>query len=62
MNTIELIQKLHDIECALGVEDSSAIRKRVVEALECAVRLQRETPEQHRRQSRFGLSEINFDI
>lgn len=62
MNTIDLIQKLHDIEHAIGVEDQSTIRQRVIEALECAVRLQRESPEQLRRASRLGLSSATFEI
>ena len=62
MNTIELIQKLHDIERSIGVEDSSSLRRKVVEALECAVRIQRESPEQLRRQSRLNISDIGFGI
>jgi hypothetical protein len=53
MLTVKLIQKLRDIRRAIGVEDATAVLKMVIEAEECALQLQQETPEQIRRTSRF---------
>jgi len=53
MHTVKLIQKLREIRRAIGVEDASIVIKMVIEAEECAVQIQRETPEQTRRTSRF---------
>jgi hypothetical protein len=53
MHTVQLIQKLREIERALELEDRSIIRRLLIEAQECALRVQRETEEQTRRESRF---------
>jgi hypothetical protein len=53
MLTVKLIQKLREIRRAIGVEDPSIVLKMVTEAEEYAVQVQRETPEQTRRTSRF---------
>jgi hypothetical protein len=53
MHTVQLIRKLREIERALEVEDLSTIRNLVIEAEQCALRVQRETEEQTRRESRF---------
>ena len=53
MLTVKLIQKLRDIRRAIGVEDATAVLKMVIEAEECALQIQQETPEQIRRTSRF---------
>jgi hypothetical protein len=53
MHTVQLIQKLREIERALELEDRSIIRHLLIEAQECALRVQRETEEQTRRESRF---------
>ncbi|MGA7110107.1 MAG: hypothetical protein WBV28_21470 [Terracidiphilus sp.] len=53
MHTVQLIQKLREIERALEVGDLSTIRSLLIEAEKCALRVQQETEEQTRRQSRF---------
>lgn len=52
MNTVVLLQKLGEIERALDVEERATIRKMVLDAQQCALQLQRESPEQMRRDSR----------
>lgn len=58
MHTVKLIQKLRDIRRAIGVEDEATVLKMLMEAEECAVQLQRETPEQIRRTSRFESARL----
>lgn len=53
MNTVELIAKLKELEQALDLEERSQLHILVHEALECALRVQHETGEQMRRDSRF---------
>ena len=52
MNTVALIEKLNKIERALDVEEHDTIRELLRDAQQCALQLQRETPEQMRRDSR----------
>ena len=52
MNTVVLLEKLNKIELALDVEERATIRALLREAQQCALELQRETPEQMRRDSR----------
>jgi hypothetical protein len=53
MYIVLLLQKLREIEGALEREERAVLRKMVAEAQQYAVDLQRETPEQMRRDSRF---------
>lgn len=55
MNTVVLLEKLNKIELALDVEERATIRELVRDAQQCALQLQRETPEQMRRDSRASL-------
>lgn len=55
MNTIALLEKLNKIERALEVEERGTIRELLRDAQQCALQLQRETPEQMRRDSRVSL-------
>jgi hypothetical protein len=52
MNTVVLLQKLTDLERALDVEERATIRRMVLDAQLCVLQLQRESPEQMRRDSR----------
>ena len=52
MYTVLLIEKLQEIERALDLDDCTVIRKMLAEAQQYAVLLQRESPEQMRRDSR----------
>lgn len=52
MNPLWLLEKLKEIERALENEERSTIRSMVVEAQLYAIQMQRETPEQMRRDSR----------
>jgi len=52
MNPIQLVEKLRAIERALELEERSTIRTLVAEALQYAMQMQRESPEQMRRDSR----------
>jgi hypothetical protein len=52
MNTVVLLQKLRDLERALDVEERATIRRMVLDAQLCVLQLQRESPEQMRRDSR----------
>ena len=54
MNTVALLQKLDEIERALDGDERATIRKLVLDAQQCALQLQRESPEQMRRDSRCG--------
>jgi hypothetical protein len=53
MYIVLLLQKLREIEGALELEERATLRKMVAEAQQYAIDLQRETPEQMRRDSRF---------
>ena len=53
MLTVKLIQKLRELRRAIGVEDVTTVLRMVIEAEECALQVQRETPEQLRRTSRL---------
>lgn len=53
MHTIELIAKLKELDQALDREDRPQLHILVREAQECALRIQRETDEQMRREPRF---------
>jgi hypothetical protein len=55
MNTVVLLEKLNKIERALDVEEHATIREMLRDAQQCAIQLQRETPEQMRRDSRASL-------
>ncbi len=52
MNTISLLQKLQELEQAVGVEGVVTLRRMVADARECALEIQRNSPEQLRRNSR----------
>jgi uncharacterized membrane protein len=52
MNTVILLQKLTEIEQALDREEKATLRKMLRDAQQCALQLQRESPEQRRRDSR----------
>jgi hypothetical protein len=52
MNTVILLQKLTEIELALDRGESATLRKMLHDAQQCALQLQRESPEQRRRDSR----------
>jgi hypothetical protein len=60
METVALIQKLREIRKAIGYEDAAALRKLLDEAEVYAVRLQHETPEQMRRESRSNLPTLQY--
>ncbi len=53
MNTVILIEKLNEIEQALGKEEPNAIRRMLIEAQDCALKIQRASVEQMRRDSRL---------
>lgn len=55
MNTVVLLEKLNKIERALDVEEPATIRALVRDAQQYALQLQRESPEQMRRDSRASL-------
>ena len=55
MNPIQLVEKLRAIERALELEERSTVRTLVAEALQYAMQMQRESPEQMRRDSRVVL-------
>jgi predicted transcriptional regulator len=55
MNTVVLLEKLNKIERALDIEERATIRELLREAQQCALQLQRETPEQMRRDSRSSF-------
>ena len=55
METGILIGKLLDIERALGVEDTATLRSRVIEAQECALRMQKQMIEDLRVRSGFSI-------
>ena len=55
MYTVQLIEKLKQIEQALDLGDRTVIRQMLAEAQEYAVLLQRQSPEQLRRDSRAVL-------
>jgi uncharacterized membrane protein len=55
MNTVVLLEKLNKIERALDVEERATIREMLRDAQQCALQIQRETPEQMRRDSRAVL-------
>ena len=55
MYTVLLIEKLKEIEQALDLGDCTFVRQMLAEAQQYAVQLQRETPEQLRRDSRVVL-------
>jgi hypothetical protein len=49
MNTVALIEKLIDIERSIGREDASTLRGKVIDAQDCALRMQKEMIESLRR-------------
>ncbi|HEY6488713.1 MAG: hypothetical protein WCC26_05805 [Terracidiphilus sp.] len=53
MHTVELIAKLRELDQALDREELPRLHTLVHEAQECALRVQHETGEQMRRDSRF---------
>ena len=53
MNTVVLLEKLNKIERALELEERATIRQMLVDAQLCVLALQRESPEQMRRDSRI---------
>jgi len=55
MNPLWLLEKLKEIERALDLEERSTIRRMVVEAQQYAIQMQRDTPEQMRRDSRVSI-------
>lgn len=54
MDTVSLLQKLKELEQAIGVEGPSTLRKITAEVRDCALEMQRHSPEQSRRDSREG--------
>lgn len=52
MNIVDLIEKLREIERAVGKVESNTLRSMVIEAEDCALRVERESAEQMRRDSR----------
>jgi hypothetical protein len=54
MNIIGLVQKLRDLEQALETEDATKVRNMVIDARECAIEIERDSPEQRRRTSRLS--------
>jgi len=54
MDTGVLIGKLLDIERALGIEDTTTLRTRVIDAQECVLRMQKQLIEDLR--IRSGIS------
>jgi hypothetical protein len=55
MDTGVLIGKLLEIECAIGKEDASSLRTRVVDAQECVLRMQKQLIEDLRVRSGFSI-------
>lgn len=51
-STVVLLQKLSDIERALEIEERATIRNMLLDAQQYVLQLQRESPEQMRRDSR----------
>jgi hypothetical protein len=51
-STVVLLQKLGDIERALEIEERATIRNMLLDAQQYVLQLQRESPEQMRRDSR----------
>jgi hypothetical protein len=58
METIALIQKLHELKKAVRFEDIETVKRLIDEAEECAVAIQRRCPEQLRRDSRSHLPSL----
>lgn len=52
MDTVSLLQKVDELEQAIGVEGPTALRRLAAELRECALEVQRHSPEQARRDSR----------
>ncbi len=52
MNTVPLIQKIHEIKDSLGEVSLARIHQMLNEAEQYALSIQRESPEQERRASR----------
>jgi hypothetical protein len=55
MNTGVLIGKLLDIERAIGIEDSSSLRTRIIDAQDCALQVQKRAIEELRVRSGFSI-------
>ena len=54
MDTIAIMKKLREIELLLDAEEHPHLLKLIREAREYAIGVQNESPEQERRDSRFG--------
>jgi hypothetical protein len=52
MYTVALLQKLNEIQEAIDIGDTERLHRMVGEVEEVILRVQRETPEQRRRESR----------
>jgi hypothetical protein len=61
MNVTVLIDKLTEIERAIGVEDDLIIRNKVIDAQDCALQLQSEMAEMLRSDTRKGAAQITPD-
>jgi hypothetical protein len=57
LNVYPLINKLIEIERALGSCDTIALRNLVMEAQDCALRLQKEAVEHHSTELRLPVAE-----
>jgi hypothetical protein len=57
MNIAPLIEKLIEIERALGTCDTITVRNLIVDAQDCALMLQKEAIQFHGAQEQFQLSE-----
>jgi len=55
MNAVFLLEKLKEIERALDMEERATIRAMVLEAQQYTIALQKDSPEQMRRDSRAVL-------
>jgi hypothetical protein len=56
MDTVALMGKLDEIGRGIGILDPNSLRMLVIEAQDCALRIQRDTMEQHLRDSRHADS------
>jgi len=60
MQTILLLQKLHAMKKAISTGDADTLDQLVQEAEELTLQIQRDSPEQRRRESRLHLQSVRI--
>lgn len=58
MGPLALLNKLVEIECAIGVKNNAALHELVLEAQNQVLRMERETPAQRKAPERALLSQL----